>query len=409
MRHLCLDCQAEYPTGFRPFCSTCGGMVDVDYALKTVELRESTNPYIRFAGLLPVATLMDRLPDTAYTPMIHATRLGRELGMNSLHLKNETVLPTRTTKDRMAAIALAYLHERGVRRFCASSTGNSSTSFAHGIQAHPDMHLFLFTAERFVPRVNYSDHGQVTHIGLRNATFVEAAEYAGLYARRHGLTSEGGFFNPGRREGLKLAFLEACDQIEEPIDYYVQAVSSAMGVYGTYKGAKELLQLNHIERLPRLLCVQQESCAPMVHAFGDDSETIRPEHIVARPTGIAEAILRGDPKRAYPRVRRIVMESGGGFVAVSEAEIREARHKVEEYEGISPCFSASTAVAGLIKLARADGIGRDAVVVINLTGGDRSDSRTSSDVHWVDKPSDGWMADPAGCSLRDWSVSAADV
>ncbi len=409
MRHFCVDCQSEVPAGFRSFCGTCGGMIDIDYALDQVELRESTNPYVQFAGLLPIKALFDRLPDATYTPIVHATRLGRALGMDSLYLKNETVLPTRTTKDRMAAVSLAYLHERGVRRFCASSTGNSSTSFAHGIQAHPDMHLFLFTAEHWVPRVQCPNQRQVTHIGLRNATFVEAAEYAGVYARQHGLTSEGGFFNPARREGLKLAFLEACDQIQQPIDYYVQAISSAMGVYGTYKGAKQLLQLNRIERLPRLLCVQQESCAPMVRAFGHGSETIRPEHIVKRPTGIADAILRGDPTKAYPRVRRIVMESGGGFVAVSEAEIREARRKVEDDENISPCFSASTAVAGLIKLARAGGIDRDAVVMINLTGGDRPDPRPSSDVHWVEKTADGWVPERRPRSPNPGRAIAADA
>jgi threonine synthase len=326
--------------------------------------------------------------------MVHATRLGRDLGMPSLYLKNETALPTKTTKDRMAAVSLAYLRERGVRAFCASSTGNSGTSFAYGIQAHPDMYLFLFTAERFVPRVQYADHPQVTHFGMRDASFVEAAAYAGIYARTHGLVSENGFFNPGRREGLKLAFLEASEQVPQPIDWYVQAVSSAMGVYGAYKGAKELLHIKRLQRLPRLLCVQQDTCAPMVHAFADRSETIRPEHLVARPTGIAEAILRGDPTRAYPHVRRIVMESGGGFVAVSEAEIREARRRVEESEGISPCFSAAAAVAGLIKLARDDGFARQSVVVVNLTGGDRPDSQRPSHVDWIHRISDGWTAPP---------------
>jgi threonine synthase len=176
----------------------------------------------------------------------------------------------------------------------------------------------------------------------------------------------------------------------------VQAVSSAMGVYGAYKGAKELLQINRLQRLPRLLCVQQETCAPMVRAFADGSETIRPEHLVARPTGIAEAILRGDPTRAYPYVRRIVMESGGGFVAVSEAEIREARRRVEDSEGISPCFSASAALAGLIKLARDDSFPRSSVVVVNLTGGDRSDSPQSSNIQWIQRTSEGWMSPPPG-------------
>jgi threonine synthase len=369
-------------------------MVDVEYALEEVHLADSPNPYIRFAGLLPLTSLHDRLPAATYTPMVHATRLGRKLGMASLYLKNETALPTKTTKDRMAAVSLPYLRERGVRSFCVSSTGNSGTSFAYGIRAHPDMHVFLFTAEQFIPRVQHADHAQVTNFGMRDATFVEAAAYAVSYARRHELVSESGFFNPARREGLKLAFLEASEQVPQPIDWYVQAVSSAMGVYGAYKGAKELLRMNRLQRLPHLLCVQQQTCAPMVHAYADGSETIRPEHLVPRPTGIAEAILRGDPTRAYPYVRQIVKESGGGFVAVSEAEIREARRRVEEFEGISPCFSASAAVAGLIKLARDNGFSRNSVIVINLTGGDRPDSQPCSNIAWIRRTSDGWTPPP---------------
>jgi threonine synthase len=382
-------------------------MVDVDYPLDEVRIADSSNPYVRYADLLPVKKLRDRLPQCTYTPMVHATRLGRRLGMRSLYLKNETALPTRTTKDRMAAVTLAYLHERGVRRFCASSTGNSSTSLAYGIRAHPDMHLFLFTAESFIPRVQHAEHAQVTHIGLRDATFVEAAEYAGVYARQHALTSESGFFNPGRREGLKLAFLEACDQIAQPIDWYVQAVSSAMGVYGSYKGARELLGLKRIARLPRLLCVQQQSCAPMVRAFRDSSETIRPEHRVGRPSGIAEAILRGDPTRAYPRVRRIVVESRGGFTDVSEQAIRQARREIEDCEGISPCFSASAAVAGLMREVHSGNIGPSAVVVVNLTGGDRSDVPASSRIEWFARTAErGWAPEEPEQSLPRVSRAA---
>ena len=61
---------------------------------------------------------------------------------------------------------------------------------------------------------------------------------------------------------------------------------------------------------------------------------------MAQPVGIAEAILRGDPSRAYPHIRRIVDQSGGTFIAVTEAEMRAARRDVEALEGISICFSA---------------------------------------------------------------------
>lgn len=390
MHHRCVVCGREFTAGFHPFCDACGGLVDVYYDLDNLELVNSPNPYIRFSGLLPVSELRDCFPAAAYTPMIHALRLGREFGLDRLYLKDETGHPTRTTKDRMAAVSLAYLRERGVRRFCASSTGNSGSSFAYAVRAYPDMHLYLFTAEEFVPRVQFADHGQVTHFGMRDMSFVESAAFASIYARNHGLASESGFFNPGRREGLKLSFLEASEQVEPPIDWYVQAVSSAMGVYGAFKGAKELMKRGRVKQLPRLLCVQQDTCAPMVRAFADGSEKIRPEHLVARPTGIAKAILRGDPTRAYPYVRKIVLESGGSFVAVSDDEMRLARRKVEDLEGVSPCFAASAAVAGVMKLARVSAFRRDSVVVVNLTGGDRPDADETTNVEWIERGPDGW-------------------
>jgi len=390
--HRCRECGTVVSAGFKPFCGDCGGMVDVDYDLDGVQLAQSEDPYVRFASLLPVERPNGMLPPSAYTPLVHATRLGRRLGLDRLYLKDETRLPTRTTKDRMAAVALAYLHERGVREFCASSTGNSSTAFGRAICAFPDMHLYLFTAEQFVPRVQHAEHAQVTHFGMRGASFVEAAEFSGVYAKRHGLAAESGFFNPGRREGLKLAFLEASEQAPGPIDWYVQAVSSAMGVYGAFKGARELLALNHISRLPRLLCVQQESCAPMVRAWSEGSQTIRPEHRVAMPSGIAEAILRGDPTKAYPHIRRIVTESGGDFVAVSDSQIRAARSLAEDQEGLSPCFSASAALAGLIALCQKHTISSDALAVVNLTGGERPVEPTQSNVIWIEKTSSGWSA-----------------
>ena len=117
-------------------------MVDVEYDLNRVHLMDSPNPYVRFAGLLPITKLNCPLPVADFTPIIHATRLGRDIGMTSLYLKNETALPTKTTKDRMAPIALAYLHERGVRACAVSSTGNSGTSFAYAVQAFPTCTFF---------------------------------------------------------------------------------------------------------------------------------------------------------------------------------------------------------------------------------------------------------------------------
>jgi threonine synthase len=390
--HRCVNCGKTFPHSFTTVCDRCGAMVDIEYDLGNTTLYDSDNPLERFFDLLPLENSESLPPvEMQFTPCIHAANLGDYLGMPSLYLKNESVFPTGTTKDRMAAVVLPFLRECGIREFCTSSTGNSSTALAHLIVRHPEFRVYIFSGEDFKDRLNYADGESVVHFVLRGGTFVEAFDCAAAFASRHNLTSERGFFNPSRREGLKVAFLEAAEQVPQPIDWYVQAVSSAMGVYGTFKGARELLALGRIPYLPRLLCVQQDTCAPMVRAFEEGSEAIRPEHVVEKPHGIADAILRGNPTRVYPYVRQIVNESNGAFVAVSESEIRETRSMVEEMEGFSPCFTSSAALAGMIRMLRKGALPRTDTVLVNITGRDREPIGSPGKIHWLNASGDGWQ------------------
>jgi threonine synthase len=394
-RVACALCGRVFDRQYVTFCE-CGGYAEVTYDLAQVRLQKSDNCFVRFRDLLPICDA-SLLPDSfTPTPLIHSKRLGAVLGLPRLYLKDETSLPTGTTKDRMAAVALAYLYESGIRTICTSSTGNSSTAFAHAVRRFPDMKICLFTAESFHRRVNYRDNNQIVHYVLRDATFVDAFNHASIFAKENGLTSERGFFNIGRREGLKLSFLEAVDQASEPFEWYVQAVSSAMGVAGVHQGAKQLQQLGIIPRIPRLMCVQQESCAPMARAWIEGTDRILPEHIVHHPNGLAEAILRGDPTRVYPIVRKVVRESQGIFEIADEASIREARSLLRDLEGIDACFSASAALAGLIQAVRAGRFPKKDSVIVNLTGRDRPiDAHQSShqDIRWLVRAGDRFVAE----------------
>jgi threonine synthase len=146
----------------------------------------------------------------------------------------------------------------------------------------------------------------------------------------------------------------------------------------------------------------------MVRAFQDGSPVIRPGDVVRKPTGIAEAILRGDPTKAYPHVREIVIESGGTFVAVSEADIREARRMVEELEGISPCFSGSAALAGVVRLVRNGDFPRGDTVMVNLTGSDRKPGASRRKIHWLRRAGEDWEPEDADDELTRavWRVPA---
>jgi len=89
-------------------------------------------------------------------------------------------------------------------------------------------------------------------------------------------------------------------------------------------------------------------------------------------------------------MRRIVQETNGSFVAASEQEIREARRMVEQLEDISPCFSASTALAGLIQRVRSGELSREDTVLVNLTGRDREPSGQTPPAHWLHRKDGRW-------------------
>jgi threonine synthase len=386
----CVACNRVQTRAYSPFCESCGVMTEAHYDISSVKLVDSSNPYERYFDLIPVLD-RDLMPrNTGMTPIVHATAMGEMLGLQRLYLKNETAQPTGTTKYRMAAVSLPYLFESGVTEFCTSSTGNSSSAYANLIHHIPDLKMRLFTGDAFRNRVNYEPNRQIIHYILHGASFAEAFVVAAQHAAAGGYTPERGFFNLGRREGLKLSWFEAVEQAGFTFDWYVQAVSSAMGVYGVYKAAKEFVQLGISDRLPRLMCAQQASCSPMVSAWEAGSETIRPEDIVSDPTGIAMAILRGDPSGVYPYMRQIVRESGGTFLSASDAEIREARRLVLELEGVDICFSAATAVAGLIKAVARGEVDSEASVLINLTGSDRVYDEVPQDVIHLERVSGQW-------------------
>ena len=165
-----------------------------------------------------------------------------------------------------------------------------------------------------------------------------------------------------------------------------------MGVWGTYKGAKELLALGRTASLPRLLCVQQETCNPMVRAFEAGSPVILPEHIVARPTGIARPSSR-NPIGAYPTFSRSWSKAAGTLWRERDRDPR-SRSIIEELEGLSPCFSASAAFAGVVRMAREGSIPPDHVILVNLTGSDRQKTDRSGSHQWMERTQRGWEVVP---------------
>jgi threonine synthase len=371
---VCIACAAVTDETFRIKCPQCGSLLENRYSPAT-EFPDG-DCLTRFDALLPpyASELRRRLPPLPLTPCWNDAQLAESLGVAACYLKDETRNPTGTTKDRMAAVSLTSLVGLGVDAIAVSSTGNSSTSYAWAAQYFPEIQLRIFAGEEFVDRVREvrSSNVEVTTIA---GDFVYASRAAMEIARSTpGLDWEGGFFNPHRRDGLKLTYLECYAQMPVLPTVVAQAVSSGMGIMAAGQATSEWSQAQRLGAsvAPRYLCVQQSSCAPMATAWQAGRRTIGKSDIVERPSGIAKAILRGDPSGAYPYLSSLVESSGGGFASVTDPEIRSAQRLLHE-RGVPACPAGAAALAGVVQAAAAGRLLPDDVVLVNVTGMERAE------------------------------------
>lgn len=333
--------------------------------------REAEQPEAAFADYLPLGDA--GVPDggSVRTPCRRAERLGPELGMSDLWLKDETGQPTGSTKDRLASAVVSVFKQFGVAEFVASSTGNTALALARGVCLDGSMtaHLFCPRSAPTAPEIhNWS--GNVLH--SVDGDYADSIAAASRFAEAHGLELDAGFFNWARREGLKVAYLEAFVEMPREPDVVVQAISSGMGMMAARKAVADLQASGHMVSTPRLVMVQQDSCAPMVDGWQRRAEALGDADVVARPEGLATAILLGDARASYPYVRELAMSTRGDIISVTSAEMVEARDLLRETESIDACYASATVVAAIRKLVRSGSVQPFATVLLHVTGRERA-------------------------------------
>ena len=148
-------------------------------------------------------------------------------------------------------------------------------------------------------------------------------------------------------------------------DWYVQAVSGGLGPVGEWKGFSELYSMGLIDKLPKLACIQAAGCAPMVNSFSKGLEIAEP---VTNPQTLITTVATGFPGLAYTYLRRVILEHGGLFEAVSDEEAFRAMHVMAKMDGISMEPASGLAFAGLFKMVSAGLVKPDDVVVVNCSG-----------------------------------------
>ena len=368
----CRECGSDYPIEPQYVCDFCFGPLEVSYdydAIARVISREriTKGPLTmwRYHDLLPVDAEMALDMHTGFTPLIRAKNLGRMLGLNNLYIKNDSVNPTFSFKDRVVSVASAKALEFEFDTLACASTGNLAGSVsAHGAKAGVKTMVF-FPSDL--------ERGKILGAGIYGATLVAVD---GTYDQVNRLCSEladnhrWAFVNINMRpfysEGSKTLAYEVAEQLgwRAPDACVVPGASGSLFTK-IYKGLNELADLGLIDSAAhtKMHIAQAEGCSPIVTAYDEDTPHVRP----VTPDTIAKSLAIGNPADGFYSIKTIE-NSGGSAVSAPEDEIVEGIQILAETEGIFTETAGGVVISGLRKLVQSGKIQPDDLTVAYITG-----------------------------------------
>jgi threonine synthase len=369
----CRECGESYGAEPRSACDSCFGPLEATYDYEAVSAAISKESIARgpaslwrYAALLPARAETRVDLGDGFTPLRHAERLGAELGLPQLYLKDETPNPTHSFKDRVVSVALSTARELGYETVACASTGN----LAHALAAHAA--AAGLRAVTFVP--SGLESAKLTATAVYGATVVEID---GTYDDVNRLCGEAAgeypwaFVNVNLRpyyaEGSKTIAFETAEQLGwRAPDHVVVPVASGALLTRIVQGFRELHTVGLLGDEPsvRVSGAQATGCNPVAAAFETGSTDVRP---VRYPDTIARSLAIGDPADgAYALAA--VRESGGALASVNDDEIVEAVGLLARTEGIFTETAGGVTVATLSHLAARGVIRPTETVVAYITG-----------------------------------------
>ena len=320
----------------------------------------------RYREVLPVsdATRIISLGE-GWTPLRHAARLGDQLSMPRLYVKDEGLNPTGSFKARGLSAAISRAYELGITKFTMPSAGNAAGAMtayaaARGLEARVFMPKDAPTANveecsAFGAKVELVD-GYITDAGVRSAAAAE----------EHGLFDVSTLREPYRVEGKKTMGYEIVEQLGfEVPDVIIYPTGGGTGIVGIWKAMEEMEQLGWIgSERPRMVSVQASGCAPIVAAFASGAEFAEPfsdAHTLAAGMRVPAAI--GDFL-----ILRALRESGGTAVSVDDDAMVHGLRDLSSMEGVFAAPEGGATLAALRQLLLAGEVDRGERVVLLNTG-----------------------------------------
>jgi threonine synthase len=372
-RLKCRECARTYDVAPVHVCEFCFGPLEADYdyeaiANSTSRERIAAGPRSiwRYVDLLPVSESSPRVDlGAGYTPLVPAPRLGAELGIDDLWLKNDTVNPTFSFKDRVVSVALTKAREFGFKVAACGSTGNLANAVAaHAAKVGMEACVFIPADLELGKIVSTAVYGAriVAIKGNYDEVNRLCAEVADAYSWAFVNTNLRAFYS----EGSKTLAFEFVEQLGWTYpDHVVVPIGSGSQIVKVRKGLEELHTVGLMPEAPHTMVhgAQAVGCSPVAQAYRDGVDHVRPQ----KPDTIAKSIAIGNPADGLYALRA-AKETGGRIDMVTDGEVIEAMLLLARTEGIFTETAGGVTVGVLAKLAQAGVFGPGERVVALITG-----------------------------------------
>lgn len=368
----CRECGRDYGVDPVHVCEWCFGPLEVAYDYEEIarvgsrEKIESGPPTIwRYDDLLPSDRGSEVDLGAGFTPLVRAERLAAAVGLNDVWIKNDTLNPTNSFKDRVVAVALSKALEFGFKTAACASTGNLANSVAaHAARAGMNSYVFIpadLEQGKVVTTAVYG--GNVVAVqGNYDDVNRLCAELAGAFPWA--------FVNvnvrPYYAEGSKTLGFETVEQLGWDVpDHVVVPIASGSQLTKISKAFEEMWKVGLLDEEPRVRVsgAQAAGCSPVATAFAEGSDTIKP----VKPDTIAKSLAIGNPADGYFALD-VIRKTGGGCAGVTDEEIVEGIKLLASTEGIFGETAAGVTVATLRKLVEQGVVTPDERVVVYVTG-----------------------------------------
>ena len=299
------------------------------------------------------------------TPLRHAERLGAEVGMQRLYIKDESLNPTGSFKARGLAAAVTAAAARGARKLAIPTAGNAGGALAaYAAAAGLEAHVFMPADTPAAFQIECRSCG--AHVELVDGLINDCGRIVGERRDSEGWFDVSTLKEPYRVEGKKTMGYELAEQFDWHLpDVIVYPTGGGTGLIGMWKAFDEMERLGWIDAArPRMVSVQAAGCAPIVRAMEEGTE----DAALWEDAQTLASGLRVPVAVADFLMLRALRESGGAAVAVGDEELVAATHRIARYTGIFAAPEGGAALAGIVELRARGFLSADERVVLFNTG-----------------------------------------